>query len=87
MIEPTEGKFDFTLIDGLIRDARAHNLTPETPGPPIVGLAMVKEGRFAGGKWVRGRTLAGDDSGQGNNVSLDAAHNDGILRVTLYRYR
>jgi len=48
---------------------------------------MVEEGRFAGGKWVRGRTLAGDDSGQGNNVSLDAAHNPGILRVALYRYR
>lgn len=24
--EPTEGKFDFTLVDGLIKDAREHNL-------------------------------------------------------------
>ncbi len=24
--EPAEGKFDFTLVDGLLRDARAHNL-------------------------------------------------------------
>jgi len=59
--------------------------SPETPGPPIVGLATVEEGRFAEGRWQRGRTLAGDDTGQGNNLSLDAAH--GILRVTLYRYR
>ena len=61
--------------------------TPETPGPPMVGLATVEEGRFVDGRWVRGRTLAGDDTGQGNNISLDAARGPGILRVTLYRYR
>ena len=59
--------------------------SPETPGPPIVGLATVEEGRFVDGRWARGRTLAGDDTGQGNNLSLDVAH--GILRVTVYRYR
>jgi len=56
---------------------------PNTPGPPIVGLATVEEGRFVGGRWIRGRTLAGDDTGQGNSVSLRG----GIIRVTLYRYR
>lgn len=61
--------------------------SPDTPGPPIVGLATVEEGRFIDGQWVRGRTLAGDDTGQGNSISLDAARNPGILRVTLYRYR
>jgi len=61
--------------------------SPETSGPPIVGLAKVEEGRFADGHWIRGRLLAGDDTGQGNNISLDAARNPGILRVTLYRYR
>lgn len=61
--------------------------SPDTPGPPIVGLATVEEGRFVEGRWVRGRTLAGDDTGQGNNISLDAGRNPGILRVTLYRYR
>ena len=25
-IEPQEGKFDFTVVDGIIRDARSHNL-------------------------------------------------------------
>jgi beta-galactosidase GanA len=61
--------------------------SPDTPGPPIAGLATVEEGRFAGDHWVRGRTLAGDDTGQGNSISLDAARDPGILRVTLYRYR
>jgi hypothetical protein len=60
---------------------------PNTPGPPIVGLATVEEGRFADGRWVPGRTLAGDDTGQGNNVSLRDGRGPGILRVTLYRYR
>ncbi len=59
----------------------------ETPGPPIAGLATVEEGHFRDGQWVRGRTLAGDDTGQGNNVSLPGEHGPGILRVTLYRYR
>lgn len=61
--------------------------SPETPGPPIVGLGTVEEGRFVDGQWIRGRTLAGDDTGQGNSISLDAGRNPGILRVTLYRYQ
>jgi hypothetical protein len=60
---------------------------PDTPGPPIAGLATVEEGRFVDGRWTRGRTLAGDDTGQGNSISLDAGRGPGILRVTLYRYR
>jgi hypothetical protein len=58
-------------------------LTPNTPGPPTAGLATVEEGHFVDGRWMRGRTLAGDDTGQGNNITLRG----GILRVTVYRYR
>ena len=61
--------------------------TPNTPGPPTVGLAAVEEGRFAGGRWTPGRTLAGDDTGQGNNISLRRDGGPHILRVKLYRYR
>ncbi len=61
--------------------------SPITQGPPIVGLATVEEGRFADGRWVPGRRLAGDDTGQGNNISLRGGQGAGILRVTLYRYR
>jgi hypothetical protein len=60
--------------------------SPNSPGPPIAGLATVEEGKFADGRWIRGRTLAGDDTGQGNSVSL-RGQGPGILRVVLYRYR
>jgi beta-galactosidase GanA len=55
-----------------------------TDGPPMVGLATVEEGQFVDGRWIGGRMLAGDDTGQGNSVSLRGG---GILRVTVYRYR
>jgi uncharacterized protein DUF5597 len=61
--------------------------SPNTPGPPMAGLAAVEEGYFVEGRWVPGRTLAGDDTGQGNNVSLRREGGPGILRVRLYRYR
>jgi hypothetical protein len=55
----------------------------DTPGPPQVGLATVEEGRFTGGRWRAVRPLAGDDTGQGNSISLRG----NILHVNLYRYR
>ncbi len=61
--------------------------SPNTPGPPSVGLATVEEGRFVDGHWVKGRMLAGDDTGQGNNVSLRRGGGPNILHVTVYRYR
>jgi hypothetical protein len=50
------------------------------------GLARVEEGEFVHGEWHKGRTLAGDDTGQGGSVSL---HDSGlgILHVKLYQYR
>lgn len=59
--------------------------TSDQPGPLNVGLATVEEGNFVDGKWVAGRRLAGDDTGQGNNLSLRGTDR-GILRVTVYRY-
>jgi hypothetical protein len=56
---------------------------PDTPGPPNVGLGDVQEGRFVDGKWQVIRQLAGDDTGQGEILSLRP---NTILRVTLYRY-
>ena len=73
--------------------------TPNTPGPPIAGIARQENGRFENGKWVVTRYLAGDDSvlrddiataadmGQsGSGVRLSAPDR-GIQRVKLYRYR
>ena len=38
------------------------NFTPNTPGPPLAGLATVEEGSFVNGRWVPVRRLAGDDT-------------------------
>jgi hypothetical protein len=73
--------------------------TPNTPGPPIAGIARQENGHFENGKWVVTRYLGGDDSvlrydiatvanmGQsGSGVRLSAPDR-GIQRVKLYRYR
>jgi hypothetical protein len=58
--------------------------SPNTPGPPLAGLATVEEGVFDNGRWLPGRRLAGDDTEQGQYLDL---RNIGIQRFTLYRYR
>ncbi|MCJ7449948.1 MAG: DUF5597 domain-containing protein [Bacteroidales bacterium] len=49
------------------------------------GLATVEEGTFVQGKWIPGRRLAGDDTGQGSNLRLGAGYN--IQKVSLYSYK
>ena len=49
------------------------------------GLATVEEGIFTEGKWIPGRRLAGDDTGQGRNLRLGNGYN--VIRVTLYSYK
>jgi len=75
------------------------SFSPNTPGPPLVGLDTVEEGTFVNGRWVPGRRLAGDDTIEGDCLELkwprkgDAPaplsrmSTEGIQRVTLYRYR
>jgi Domain of unknown function (DUF5597)/Beta-galactosidase len=71
---------------------------PDTPGPPVVGLAKVEEGTFSQGRWMGGRWLNGDDTqllydlsilasqnSSGEGVSLPAG-DPTIRRVQLYRY-
>jgi hypothetical protein len=57
--------------------------SPNTPGPALAGLGTVEEGSFVNGRWVPGRQLAGDETGQGDYLSLRSL---GIQHVTLYRY-
>jgi hypothetical protein len=57
--------------------------TANTPGPRIVGLGDVQEGKFVDGKWKVVRQLGGDDTGQGEILSLRP---NTALRVTVYRY-
>jgi hypothetical protein len=59
------------------------DFTPTTPGPRIVGLGDVQEGKFVDGKWRVVRQLGGDDTGQGEILSLRP---NTVLRVTVYRY-
>jgi hypothetical protein len=72
--------------------------TPNTPGPPVVGLSKVEEGTFRQGQWVAGRWLNGDDTQlrydltalasqnlSGEGVSFPAG-DPTIRRVQLYRY-
>jgi hypothetical protein len=61
------------------------SFSPRTPGPPLAGLASVEEGVFVDGRWVPGRSLAGDDSDEGQFLMLGGKK--GIQHFTLYRYR
>ena len=44
--------------------------SPNTPGPPIAGLATVEEGRFVNGRWVPGRLMAGDSTEEGESIRI-----------------
>jgi hypothetical protein len=70
--------------------------SPNTPGPPLVGLETVEEGTFVNGRWVPGRRLAGDDTIEGDCLELkwprkgappSRMSTEGIQHFTLYRYR
>jgi len=69
--------------------------SPNTPGPPHVGLATVEEGAFVNGRWVPGRVMAGDDDDEGQYVILNrpsgccspSTSKKTIQHITLYRYR
>jgi beta-galactosidase GanA len=57
-----------------------------TPGPPLVGILSVQEGKYAEGQWQPGRWLNGDQSHQGRHLRLPPGKFD-IQRIKLYRYR
>jgi hypothetical protein len=59
------------------------DFTPNTPGPPNVGLGIVQRGKFVDGKWQLTRWIEGDDDAQGEILVL---HPGTIYRVQLYRF-
>jgi hypothetical protein len=63
--------------------------SPNTPGPPIAGIASIEEGTFVDGRWVPGRRLNGDESGSDTAVRIGGGviPNGKIQRIKLYRYR
>jgi hypothetical protein len=72
-------EFYFGAVGSAIRVAFA----PTTPGPQIVGLGDVQEGKFVEGEWRVVRQLGGDDTGQGEILTVRP---NMVLRVTVYRY-
>ena len=78
----------------------AVTFTPNTPGPPLVGVGTIDEGSFVDGRWVQGRRL--DHRAIASEICVycqpallvpaayyfQAAHSEHtILRVKLYRYQ
>jgi hypothetical protein len=62
--------------------------SPNTPGPPIAGIASIDEGAFVNGRWTPGRRLNGDENSQGKAMRIGTLGRTGsIQRVKLYRYR
>jgi len=84
--EPSGAIFIATGPDEYFAAGRGVTVTfsPNTPGPPLAGLATVEEGDFVNGCWVPLRRLAGDDDGQGQHLDL---RDMGVQHFTLYRYR
>lgn len=79
LISTGPNEYYFGAVGGGIRIGFA----PNTPGPKIVGLGDVQQGKFADGQWRVVRQLAGDDTGQGEILTVRP---NAPLRVTLYRY-
>ncbi len=78
----------------------AVTFTPNTPGPPLVGVGPIEEGSFVDGRWVQGRHL--DHRAIASEICVycqpallapaefyfQAAHSEHtILRVKLYRFQ
>jgi len=72
-------EFYFGAVGGSIQIA----FTPITPGPQIVGLGDVQQGKFVQGQWRVVRQLGGDDTGQGEILTVRP---NAPLRVTVYHY-
>jgi hypothetical protein len=70
-------------------------LTPNTPGPPLVGVGIMDEGSFVEGLWVQGRSYVDHRTSDKDAALLlpgafhriDAQSEHSILRVKLYRYQ
>lgn len=79
LLTSAPNEFFLTAVGGGFRIA----LTPNTPGPAIVGIGDVQEGKFVDGRWTVVRQLGGDETGQGEILSVRPNQ---VLRVTVYRY-
>ena len=51
-----------------------------------VGILTIEEGDYINGKWIRGRTMNGDQSHQGRQLRFEVG-DFGIQKLKLYRYK
>jgi beta-galactosidase GanA len=58
----------------------------DAPGPPLVGILSIQEGKYVEGQWRPGRWLNGDQNHQGRHLRLPSGKFD-LQRIKLYRYR
>ncbi len=79
LIAAGQDEFYFGAQGGAVRI----DFGPTTPGPRIVGLGDVQQGQFVEGRWRVVRQLGGDDTGQGEILTVRP---NAPLRVTVYRY-
>jgi uncharacterized protein DUF5597/glycosyl hydrolase family 42 (putative beta-galactosidase) len=56
-----------------------------SPGPRIVRILSIEEGRFEGDRWIPGRRLNGDENAGGARLILPPG-SPGIQRIRLYRH-
>ncbi len=71
---------EFIFVDGA---SLSVSFTPETPGPKTVRFLSFDESLFVDGRWVPGRRLNGDESG--NNTRWPLFRGLEIYRVKVYR--
>ena len=98
---PTYAMLIATAPDDYVIAASNAEITfsPNTPGPPVAGLARVQAGRYEDGVWIPGRWLNGDDvllnyklaeaaaTNQSGSGLRFAAEGPTIQSVKLYRYK
>jgi beta-galactosidase GanA len=61
------------------------SFSPKAAGPAQVGISWVEEGTFAGGVWVPGRRLNGDENAQGKFWRFSSKRIS-VQKAVVYRY-
>ncbi len=92
MIEPQEGKFDFSIVSDsgegeyFVAGEGIVLTFPPVNNQTIVGIETIDEGGFDNGTWNPLRKLNGDQSHQGRHLRI-TTDEPGIQFLKLYKYQ